>query len=295
MNEQLNRYLADAPDLYPHQLEERFPRVLNNIISAWQSPEAAVAVFDDLLIDRRGGRQGFPPEVAREIFRLSVAYEKLRAKPSVTADVWEREREKATSALDELGMKPVPRDMLRSAEDGDAARILLFVQAGMPIDTRDAREWTPLMVASFHGNERAAKLLIENGANPMARDRDGYTPLHWAALQGYPEVVARIAKHADCNVQSNSGLTPLLQAAARGHAAVVQLLLAAGADPNIDSNDGWTPLHKAVANGHADVVRFLIAAGASVNAQHADGTTPISLAIKTKRQDILQMLRATQH
>lgn len=294
MNEQLSSYLAAAPELYPHHLEERFPRLVTKLVSAWDSPEKAAAVFDDLLIDRRGGRQGFPPEIAREIFRLSVAYEKLRPLREERKDVWGDERSRATAELHELGLKPVAADMLRAAESGDAAQLLLFVKAGLAIDARDARDWTPLMVAAFNGNEAAAKLLIEHGADVYARDPGGYTPLHWAALKGYQEVVALIAKRTDVNTQSNSGLTPLLQAAANGHSAVVQLLLAAGANPELATNDGFTPLHKAVANGHAAAVRFLLAAGASVHARHSDGTTPMAIAAKKKRDDILQMLRMAE-
>jgi len=292
MNEKLKTYLSGEPELYPHELEARFPRVFSRIVETWESHENARAVFDELLIDQRGGRQGFPPEVAREIFQLSVAHERLRAAPVPSGDVWDIEVSNARDTLAELGMRPVPADMSRAAERGDASQLLLFLNAGMPVDSRDAQDWTPLMVAAFHGNEAAAKLLIERGADPRARDRAGYTPLHWAALKGYQEVVTLIARNAECNVRSTSGLTPLVQAAASGHTEVVQLLLAAGANPNLASDEGWTPLHKAVANGHVEVVRALLAARADVHVEHTDGATPLSLAAKGRNKDILQLVRA---
>jgi hypothetical protein len=288
MNTQLQKFLANAPHLYPHALERQFPRIVERIVAAWPAPEQAATVFDDLLIDRRSGRQGFPPEVARELLQLSVYYDSIHAKMKPVADVWEHER--ATASIEELGMRIVPADMLRAAKDGDPQRLALFLRAGMSVDARDARDWTPLMVAAFHGHEAAAKFLIENGANPRARDHAGYTPLHWAALRGYEEVVELIADRTDCNLQSTAGVTPLLQAAAAGHLAVVQLLLSAGADPNVSSREGWTPLHKAVANGHRAVARLLVASGASLFARHTDGTTPLALAAKRK-DDFLQLLR----
>lgn len=292
MNDKLQQYLALAPELYPRELEERFPRIIEAIVAAWPFPEQAAAVFEDLLVDRRGTRQGFPPAIAREIFQLSTGYDKLRAASEEKGDVWAQEREQAQDALAELGMRIVPSDMLRAAERGDASRLALFIKAGMPVDARDSRDWTPLMVAAFNGNEAAAKLLIENGADPMARDRAGYTPLHWAALKGYGEVVLLVAQRMDCNVQSTSGLTPLLQAAAAGHIPVMEMLLRAGADPNLESGEGWTPLHKAVANGHANAVRLLLASGATVDVRHSDGTTPLALALKIKRPDIVQLLKS---
>lgn len=292
MNDKLQQYLALSPELYPCELDERFPRIIDAIVAAWPFPEQAAAVFDDLLVDLRGTRQGFPPAIAREIFQLSTGYDKLRAASEEKGDVWAQEREQAKDALAELGMRIVPPDMLRAAERGDASRLALFIKAGMSVDARDSRDWTPLMVAAFNGNEAAARLLIENGADPMARDRAGYTPLHWAALKGYGEVVSLVAHRMDCNVQSTSGLTPLLQAAAAGHIPVMEMLLRAGADPNLESGEGWTPLHKAVANGHAIAVRLLLESGATVDVTHSAGTTPLALALKSKRPDIVQLLKS---
>lgn len=292
MNEKLRAYLSGAPDLYPHALEARFPHVIARLVEAWPSPEHALALFEDLLVDKRGGRHGFPPEVAREIFRLSVAYDEQRGQPVERGDVWGEEKPRAEQSL-ELGAKDLASDMLRAAESGDTANLLLFLRAGMAADTRDERGWTPLMAASFQGNEAAAKLLIENGADPQARDRSGYAALHWAALKGALPVVELLSTRVDCNAKSESGLTALLQAAAGGHASAVRMLVAAGADTNLASNEGWTPLHKAVANGHPDVVQILLAAGASALAQHVSGATPMSLAVKSGREDILRILRGS--
>jgi uncharacterized protein len=295
LNERLSRYLRQQPELYPHKLEERFPRLIDKIADAWHSPEQAAVVFDELLVDKRGGRQGFPPEVAREIYRLSVAYDKLRGEPQASGDdIWAHERDQAIAELAGLGFRPVAGDMLRAAESGDVEKLRLFLRAGMMVDTRDSREWTPLMVASFHGNEAIAKLLIESGANPAACDRGGYTPLHWAALKGYAQVVALIAARSDVNVQSTSGLTALLQAAAAGHVAAAQVLLDAGAEVNLPTREGWTPLHKAVANGHTEMVRLLLKHAADIRAQHDDGSTPLSLAAeKGKSPLILRLLKGS--
>lgn len=292
MNEQLQRYLAGSPELYPHRLEERFPRLIEKLAAVWRTPDAAASLFEDLLVDQRGGRQGFPPDIAREIFLLSVAYDKLGGKAAAEdSDVWAHEREQATASLEELGLRAVPGDMLRAAEAPGTDQLRLFLSAGMSVDSRDSRNWTPLMAAAFSGNAQAAKLLIESGADVAAHDHAGYTPLHWAALKGHGEVAALMAGRVDCNVQSKSGFTPLLQAAAAGHASVVQMLLARGADPNRATREGWTPLHKAVANGHTEVVRLLLAAKASIHAEHEDGTTPMMLAEKGKRLDIMRLLR----
>jgi len=61
---------ALPPDLSPHALATRFPRIVNLIASQWDDRHGAPKVFDDLLVDRRGGRAGFPPAVRHDLLRL---------------------------------------------------------------------------------------------------------------------------------------------------------------------------------------------------------------------------------
>ena len=48
---------------------------MNRIARLWHRPIQLDAYFDDLLIDQRGGRQGFPFAVASELAALKVYYE----------------------------------------------------------------------------------------------------------------------------------------------------------------------------------------------------------------------------
>ena len=53
-----------------HALPARFPRVLNRIAALWSRPALAASCFEDLLLDTRGTRAGFPPEVLSELLAL---------------------------------------------------------------------------------------------------------------------------------------------------------------------------------------------------------------------------------
>jgi len=48
----------------------RFPRVLNRLAAVWGQPELVERSFQELLLDSRGTRAGFPPEVLSELQAL---------------------------------------------------------------------------------------------------------------------------------------------------------------------------------------------------------------------------------
>src|SRR5262245_41384063 len=56
-------------DQYPHALEDRFDRILSKIDESWDRSEID-DYFSDLIIDKRGGRQGFPKKLLAEILML---------------------------------------------------------------------------------------------------------------------------------------------------------------------------------------------------------------------------------
>ena len=58
------------PRRRPLQLAAQFPRIANRIAWCWDDDDLTAQVFDDLLVDRRGGRIGFPDPVRRELVGL---------------------------------------------------------------------------------------------------------------------------------------------------------------------------------------------------------------------------------
>ena len=148
MYEKLMVHLRGFENNYPYRLEEKFARIVEKIAELWDTSDID-GYFTELLIDSRGNRVGFPPEIAREIFLLSITHDEILKKRREETDVWADEREAAQRAIDELKMKFLPSHMLKAAESNDPARVMLFIKAGMAVDARDENEWTPLMVAAF--------------------------------------------------------------------------------------------------------------------------------------------------
>jgi hypothetical protein len=58
------------PEVVPRELATHFPRIVNILAAQWNNYAACQAYFADLLVDRRGGRRGFPAAVTRELEKL---------------------------------------------------------------------------------------------------------------------------------------------------------------------------------------------------------------------------------
>ena len=114
-----------------------------------------------------------------------------------------------------------------------------------------------------------------------------YTDLHKAAHECDMEK-ARLALDVllsetndnEMNKPDREGYTPLAYAASSGCSEVVRLLVEQGAAVDaMDNQTRWTPLLRAASQRHADVVRYLLAHGANVDAKAAFGQTPLTAAI----------------
>lgn len=75
-------------DVRPYNLAQRYPRICNRMAERWKYPDLMIPYFDELLMDGRGGRQGFPMTIAMEIADLKEQYQ---ATASTTRDdAWNR-------------------------------------------------------------------------------------------------------------------------------------------------------------------------------------------------------------
>jgi hypothetical protein len=90
-----NELIGKLPsDLSLINLYADFPHVLDKIAMAWGDHVTFYALMDDLLIDKRGGRTGFPFKAAIELSRLAEHYEQYVSKrPKSKWDVVQKARE----------------------------------------------------------------------------------------------------------------------------------------------------------------------------------------------------------
>jgi hypothetical protein len=65
------RWLSSLPpDIRPLALTAQFPRIVNLIALQWNDRRRCPQYFEELSVDRRGGRQGFPAGVKVELSAL---------------------------------------------------------------------------------------------------------------------------------------------------------------------------------------------------------------------------------
>ena len=125
---------------------------------------------------------------------------------------------------------PVKRDavatFLAAAKAGDTRQLKGSLEGGVPVDSRDARGGTALLIATHANAVAAARLLIEAGADVNAKD----------ALQD----------------------SPYLYAGAEGRLEILKMTVAAGADLASVNRYGGTALTPAAHHGHVEVVRYLL-------------------------------------
>jgi ankyrin repeat protein len=70
-------------------------------------------------------------------------------------------------------------EFLIAAIKGDAAALGEGLRAGIPVDavSPNGDKWTALFWAASYSKVEAVRLLLEHGANPTLKDRDGATPV----------------------------------------------------------------------------------------------------------------------
>jgi RNA polymerase sigma-70 factor (ECF subfamily) len=84
---------------------------------------------------------------------------------------------------------------------------------------------TALEATALDSQVAMLELLLVDGLNVDARDKDGQTLLHWAARQGHIDAVALLLQHkATANLKDKAGKTPLQLAFEAGHRQVAELL-----------------------------------------------------------------------
>jgi ankyrin repeat protein len=169
----------------------------------------------------------------------------------------------------------------------------------------------PLTEAARLNDDRLVKMLLDAGAKVDSANPDDETALMLAIKNGNLQMTEELMK-AGANVnriEKFHNQTPLIYAAADGHADIVKLLLSKDADvrpralytdwPSQVTSEprtqyrpvgGLNALMYAIRGGCYSCVEQMLAAGADVNFPTPEGITPLMLALDNEHNEIAKLL-----
>lgn len=145
-----------------------------------------------------------------------------------------------------------------AARNNDTIAIQHYIQEALPLDTVDEKGYSPLILACYNENIKAARLLLAAGANPNVQDKSGNSALMGVAFKGYATMADLLLQHgAEIDQQNYNAATALIFAATFGHEDIVQLLLRYNADRSLQDRFGKTALSHAQMQENEGIIALL--------------------------------------
>ena len=190
--------------------------------------------------------------------------------------------------------KGASEDIFAAAIVGHTDKVAaLLKQDPKLINARDGDGKTALHWAALYGQTKVMELLLANKADVNSLDEDGFTPLHWAATFDQSDAVKLLlANKANMNLKVQKyGWTPLRLTVIHGHMETAEALLNGGADPNAKDDENIPLLHQAVIRGKKEMVVLLLDKKADLNKKDSEGETPLDEAEEQGNKEIIELLR----
>ena len=156
---------------------------------------------------------------------------------------------------------------------------------------------TPLHYASFVGNIKLIKLLIENGADISIKTNNHFNVIHLAVMGNKVTSFYYFIKKykIDINSKDSKDNNSLHLATYFNSKKIFNYLLT---DKKIEINsknkEGFTPLHFAVINQNKSMIKKLLMRGADYKIKNKRAETPLELAKKNKNYSIQNILKGNK-
>ncbi|XP_060530846.1 uncharacterized protein LOC132704691 [Cylas formicarius] len=178
---------------------------------------------------------------------------------------------------------------------GDLADVEDYVEKyGTPVlRSRDEWGYTPAHWAALDGNVELTRFMVETGApiDLPCLGTQGPRPIHWACRKGHTAVVQILLQAGVAvNGADFKGLTPLMTACMFGRTATAAYLLGMGALNHLVDINGDTAVHWAAYKGHPDLLKLLMYSGANLQKPDHFGSTPLHLACLSASLSCVKLL-----
>jgi len=187
-----------------------------------------------------------------------------------------------------------------AVEAGDLAAVQAFVRGGTDPNAQTANGATPLHLAAARGRLEIARFLIDSGSEVDFLIDEGGTPLMSAAAAVQPALIELLlSKGAQPGKKGNGGRSPitcLFQPAVvsmDNQLKCLGLLVERGAAVNDPSDSGLTPLMNAAWFGNLEAAKELLKQGADSSLKDQRGRTAAALAFERHHDSLAQLLAAS--
>lgn len=188
--------------------------------------------------------------------------------------------------------------LLAAAGGGDADAAAAALRAGAPIEVRDERGRTPLLLAATNDQVDVARLLVLLGADPDAQDDRRDSAWLVTGVTGSVAMLETLLPAGpDLTLTNRFGGVSVIPASERGHVDYVRRVVQTGIDVNHVNDPGWTALLEAIVYGdgsapYQEIVGILLDAGADPRIADAQGITPLQHARDRGQAAIVARLAA---
>lgn len=188
------------------------------------------------------------------------------------------------NAQDGAGRTPLSWAVAR--DDLDSTRSLLKNRADP--DIGDNRGFRP---AHYARSLFCIQILVQHGANLMARTDMGATPLHFASRDGFSDMIEWMyGAGADLDAMERSG-TPLICSTYDRQPRSTAILLRLGADINAATPESSsTAMHFAIFHNVHDILEQLLDNNADYTRCNIEGQTMIHFAARAGDDQTMQIL-----
>ncbi|XP_032329849.1 ankyrin repeat domain-containing protein 16 isoform X1 [Camelus ferus] len=194
----------------------------------------------------------------------------------------------------EVANRDYKRPLHEAASMGHRDCVRYLLGRGAAVDCLKKADWTPLMMACTRRNLEVVQDLVEHGANPLLKNKDGWNSFHIASREGDPLILQYLLDvcPAAWKTESKTGRTPLHTAAMHGCLEAVKVLLErCQYEPDGRDKCGLTPFMDAIQCGHINVARLLLQKHkACVSAEDSLGAQAVHRAAVTGQNDAIRFL-----
>ncbi|KAG7448928.1 uncharacterized protein BT62DRAFT_979053 [Guyanagaster necrorhizus] len=167
-----------------------------------------------------------------------------------------------------------------AAMNGHAAICRRLLETGLPLNTLDIDNYSPLVYATLRGCVKCVEVLLEYEEIPAQPTTPGgdLIPLSLASQCGYVDIVVLLLQRGAQCLPNSNGEYPMHLAVREGHVEVCKILLHHDGWDTPDKYHEWTPLFHGSRYGHDACVSILLEAGSRVSLTDELGHLPVHYA-----------------